>query len=153
MIKLTIIIFFMFCSFYLISCNSDMQDNADYERLKATIDEFYSALNSGDTDGRLALFENGAIIMPNNGRLTRMTDSVKAVWKSWDENWVFRIKDLEHVEISGSGDIGYTVNEYYYTWHPKDGEAEWHKTKNIHIWRKQPDGSWKLHADIWNSSK
>ena len=144
-----ILLFFI----YLISCNPDANNKTDYERLKATIDEFYSALNSGDTGRRLALFEDGAIVMPNNGRLTRITDSVKAVWKSWDENWIFRIKDLEHVEISVSGDVGYTVNEYYYTWHRTDGEPEWHKTKNIHIWRKQPDGSWKLHADIWNSSK
>jgi ketosteroid isomerase-like protein len=146
-----VILGLLFCIF-LISCNTDANEKADYKRLKATIDEFYDAVNSGDTDRRLALFAEGAIVMPDNGKLTRMTDSVKAVWKSWDENWVFRIKDLEHVEMSISGDIGYTVNEYFYIWHPKDGEPEWHKTKNIHIWRKQADGSWKLHADIWNST-
>jgi ketosteroid isomerase-like protein len=143
---------FLFC-IYLISCNSDANEKADYDRLKETIDEFYQAVNSGDTDRRLALFADGAIVLPDNGRLTRMTDSVKAVWKSWDDSWIFRIKDLKHVEIALSDDIAYTINEYFYTWHAKDGQPEWHKTKNIHIWRKQVNGSWRLHADIWNSSK
>jgi ketosteroid isomerase-like protein len=47
--------------------------------------------------------------------------------------------------------MAYTVNSYYYTYHSKDGDAQWHKTKNVHIWKKNEDGEWKLAIDIWNS--
>jgi ketosteroid isomerase-like protein len=52
-----------------------------------------------------------------------------------------------------SGDAAYTINDYYYTYHAEGDEPVWRKTKNIHIWRRQADGFWKLHADIWNSSE
>lgn len=134
-------------------CSKMNEEAAELEKFKKTVNEFYTALNSGDTDKRLSLFAPQAKVLSDGGGLTIMTDSVKAVWKSWDKDWVFRLKDIEHAEIGLSGDIAYTVNTYYYTWHSKDAEPVWHKTKNVHIWRKQQDGSWKLHVDIWNSDK
>ena len=67
------------------------------------------------------------------------------------EGYVFRLRDREIVDIDVSGDLAYTVNSYYYTWHAEGAEPQWHKTKNVHIWRKGEDGQWKLHVDIWNS--
>jgi ketosteroid isomerase-like protein len=64
---------------------------------------------------------------------------------------VFRLKDRQVIDIDAHGDIAYTVNSYSYTWHPVGTEPQWHKTKNVHIWKKDPEGRWKLHVDIWNS--
>jgi len=66
---------------------------------------------------------------------------------------VFRLKDVEHVKIEISGNIAYTVNTYFYTWHAKGQEADWKKTKNVHIWKLDENNEWKLHVDIWNSSE
>jgi len=151
-IKLSIT-FALLISYLAFSCTKFDNKAEELEKFKQTINEFYAAIDSGDTDKRLSLFAPKAMVLSDGGRVTIMTDSMKAVWKSWDKDWVFRLKDIEHVEIDLSGDIAYTVNTYFYTWHSKDAEAVWHKTKNVHIWRKQPDGSWKLHVDIWNSDK
>ena len=66
--------------------------------------------------------------------------------------WVFRLKDINRLDYGVSDDLGYTVNEYYYTWHLEGSQPVWHKTKNVHIWKRQNDGSWRLHVDIWNST-
>ena len=66
--------------------------------------------------------------------------------------WVFRLKDINRLDYGASDDLGYTVNEYYYTWHQEGSQPDWHKTKNVHIWKRQNDGSWRLHVDIWNST-
>jgi ketosteroid isomerase-like protein len=50
-----------------------------------------------------------------------------------------------------SGDLACTANSYYYTYHASDSEPRWHKTKNVHIWKRDAGGEWKLHVDIWNS--
>ncbi|MFC1481756.1 hypothetical protein ACFL6E_05880 [Candidatus Neomarinimicrobiota bacterium] len=47
-----------------------------------------------------------------------------------------------------SGDIAYTVNAYVYAWYAPGDEPIWYPTKNIHIWKRQANGSWKLHADL-----
>jgi ketosteroid isomerase-like protein len=148
---LLIVLLMTFLSFHY--CSKISGKAEELEKFKNTINEFYTALNSGDTDKRLSLFAPDAMVLSDGGRLTHVTDSVKAVWKSWDKDWIFRLKDIEHAEIDLSGDIAYTVNTYYYTWHSIGAEPVWHKTKNVHIWRKQTDGSWKLHVDIWNSDK
>ena len=146
----------LICAFLLLwtfnSCISEKNENKEMNRLERTIDEFYQAINNGDTEKRLSMFTSNALILPNYGELIELNDSVKTSWKRYDEDWVFRIKDLKHLEIDMKDGIAYTVNTYYYTFHPKDGEPEWHKTKNVHIWKKQKDDSWKLNIDIWNSS-
>jgi len=135
----------------LFSCKDDTSN--DFSELKQTISKFYELVEEGNSTERYKLFTTNSLMLSNRGNLTIMTDSIKQAWAQWDEEWIFRIKDVEHVEIEMSGDIAYSVNQYYYTWHHKGSEPEWHKTKNVHIWRKQTDGSWKLRVDIWNSSE
>lgn len=135
----------------ILSCQENPKN--DILELEKTIIKFYELVEQGNSAERYKLFTTNSLMLSNGSNLTIMTDSIKQAWAQWDNEWLFRIKDVEHVEIEMSGDIAYTVNQYYYTWHHKDTEPEWHKTKNVHIWRKQSDGSWKLRVDIWNSSE
>lgn len=120
--------------------------------LERTIAAFYEAVDSGDKESHARMFSDSAFMMPNNGALISGGENVGEVVRG-GEGWVFRIRNLDRVELDLSGDIAYTVNQYEYTWHEEGAEPVWHPTKNIHIWRRQPDGSWKLHVDIWNSSE
>lgn len=64
---------------------------------------------------------------------------------------VFRLRGRAVVDRDVSGDLAYLANSDEYTWHRQDAEPQWHRTKNVHIWKRDPDGKWKLHLDIWNS--
>jgi ketosteroid isomerase-like protein len=134
------------------ACVSSDEEQTGLAELDRTISAFYEAVESGDNDARADLFSDGAMMMPDDGAIIRGKDDIGEVVRS-GEGWVFRIGDLETAELYLSGDIAYTVNEYEYTWHQVGEAPTWHPTKNIHIWRRQPDGSWKLHVDIWNGSK
>jgi ketosteroid isomerase-like protein len=127
------------------------EDNGLAE-LEQSIATFYEAVELGDKDAHAEMFTSGAMMLPNNGAMIRGKEDIGAVVRG-GEGWVFRIRNLERAELDLSGDIAYTVNEYEYTWHAEGDEPTWHPTKNIHIWRRQPDGVWKLHVDIWNSSE
>jgi ketosteroid isomerase-like protein len=87
---------------------------------------------------------------PILGNTLRGKKVIEEKWAPYKEA-VFLIKDLERIETRISGNIAYTVNQYYYTYPYPDQEEIWYKTKNVPIWQKQQDGSWKLHLDIWNS--
>jgi ketosteroid isomerase-like protein len=122
--------------------------------LRQSIDAFYSAIKNGDTKTRLALFAEDALVLPNHSaNITQMNGEIKESWIRAEEGWVFRLKDVQHEKIYLNGDMAYTVNTYSYTWHKKEDEPQWHKTKNVHIWEKQDGGEWKLAVDIWNSSE
>jgi hypothetical protein len=54
------------------------------------------------------------------------------------------------IEMKMGLDVAYTLNSSYYSVYEKGKESQGHKTKNIHIWAKDPEVNWKLHVDIWN---
>ncbi|NQT96448.1 MAG: DUF4440 domain-containing protein [Candidatus Marinimicrobia bacterium] len=133
---------------FLISCQ--MSKEAQEEKFLSTIDSFYQAINSGNKTAHADLFADDIIFMPDAWVISQGADAKESVKK--ETGYLFRIKELNRLDYGISGDIAYTVNEYYYTWHQEADQPEWHKTKNVHVWRLQTDGSWKLHVDIWNST-
>ena len=116
----------------------------------AAVDSFYAAVNAGDTATHAALFTDDAWMLSDDWRISRGED-LKAMIRD-RPGWVFRLKDVERLEYGVSGDLGYTVNAYYYTYHQEGAEPEWHRTKNVHVWRRQDTGAWLLHVDIWNAT-
>ncbi len=115
-----------------------------------TVDSFYAAVNAGDQAAHAALFTDDAWMLPDGWDISR-GETLKTSIRD-RTGWVFRLKDVERLEYGISGDLGYTINQYFYTWHEEGAQPEWHRTKNVHIWKRQADGSWKLHVDIWNST-
>lgn len=55
-------------------------------------------------------------------------------------------------EVSNAGDLGYTYGTYVAKGPGPKGEAVERHGKYVSIWRKQPDGSWKVVVDIGNPS-
>ena len=49
-------------------------------------------------------------------------------------------------EVSAAGDVGYTVGTYEAS---MNGATE--KGKYVTVWKKQPDGTWKVVEDIFNA--
>lgn len=117
--------------------------------LEAAVTAFYAAIEAGDADARLALFSDDAIMMPNHWTMYRGKQAIAEVVRA--EGWVFRLRDRKLVDGGATGGLAYTVNSYFYTYHTEGSEPQWHKTKNVHIWKRDADGLWKLHLDIWNS--
>lgn len=146
-----IVLFILILFFIFPGCAEQKDKKKDLDQLRKTIKEFYEAINSDNADKRAEMFTDNAILMPNNYGIIKGKQTIEKVIKS-GEKMVFRIKDLERLELHLSGNIAYTVNRYYYSYHQQGKEPVWHKTKNVHVWRKQADGTWKLHVDIWNSS-
>jgi len=118
--------------------------------LEAAIDSFYAAVDAGNAEAHIAMFSEEAIMMPNHWTMYNGKETIADVIRS-GEGSVFRLRDRKIVDMDVSGSLAYTVNSYYYTYHPEGGDPQWHKTKNVHIWKKDAAGQWKLHVDIWNS--
>ncbi|MCG2717170.1 MAG: nuclear transport factor 2 family protein [Candidatus Marinimicrobia bacterium] len=55
-------------------------------------------------------------------------------------------------EVASSGDLGYTWGKYKVTAKNPDGAATCRYGKYLNVWKKQPDGSWKVLVDMGNAS-
>jgi len=149
--KLIIVITLIFLAVFAIAGEKNKGIKPERAKLLQTITDFYDAIENADYEKRISLFADDAIMMPNGWFVAKGKDEIaESIRKGKDA--VFRLRDINRLELNISGDLAYTVNEYYYTYHNKGDEPDWKKTKNVHIWRKQPDGSWKLQVDIWNST-
>ena len=58
---------------------------------------------------------------------------------------------LDIVEMDGRGDLAYIRGNYSLKMTPPGAASTADRGKFIEIWRKQPDGSWKIKCDIFNS--
>ena len=130
-----------------LTCAQDSKETAD---VTDTISKFYESIEAGDPAVRIPLLADDVILLPNHWTIMEGKEVVSESFRRSAEA-IFRIRDREVVQMEIRGDIAYTVNSYYYTYHLKDHPEQWHKTKNVHIWRRDSSGAWKLAVDIWNS--
>ncbi len=149
-VRPSVIFLVIVISLMLNGCEQYRSDVRSAERLETAIEAFYRAIETDDVEGRLALFADDAIMMPDGGRLISGHEEIAGVLRN-GEGFQFRIGDLERLELYAEDEIAFTANRYVYSWHPVGEEPEWHPTRNIHIWKKQSDGSWRLHLDLWQN--
>lgn len=119
--------------------------------LTSTIDSFYHTIEADNHEARIALFSDDAIMLPNHGLRIEGKAAIGEVLRA-GEGWVFRLRNRERLDEGFGGGVAFTVNIYDYTYHPQGEDPVWHPTKNVHIWKRDSDGAWRLHVDIWNAS-
>jgi len=56
------------------------------------------------------------------------------------------------VDVSADGSMGTTLAIADLTTTGPDGKPVTEHLRDFHVWRRQPDGSWKLSVDIWNAA-
>lgn len=56
-----------------------------------------------------------------------------------------------NAEAARSGDLGYSTGKYELSFTDSSGKQVSEHGKYVTVWKKQPDGSWKVARDIFNS--
>ncbi len=108
--------------------------------------------NAKDVDGFVSFLADGVSFFPPNTPAMTEKDAVRE-WASemmaspgFDVNW-----QPTKAEISRSGELGYTLGTYELTIHDPGGKPVTDRGKYVTIWKKQPDDTWKVVADVFNS--
>ena len=106
-----------------------------------------------DTDRIAAHYtDDGNVMIPNSPMMTGKDAIGKALKEAMaDPNWSLALQPVQ-VEVSRSGDLGYTRGTYMLTaTDPASKKAVTEKGRFVTIFRKQADGSWKAVQDINNA--
>ena len=119
----------------------------DTARLEEGTAKYMEAVNSEDATALAALFTEDAVELPPNSPAVFGRDAIRAGKQAGFAAADLAV-ELEDLEISVEGDLGYKAGRYRVR--TKDGELI-DRGKYIEIWTKA-DGQWLLHRDIWNSS-
>ncbi len=110
-----------------------------------------AAVAAGDTGAYFGALSQDAVFMPPNSPAKSGEEL-----RSWLTAFLrdFRIEwlDFTSTEIAVAGDMAY--HAYTYTWRAtarSGGEGRVSSGQGLHILRQQPDGSWRISREIWNS--
>ena len=110
---------------------------------------FSEAFERGDLAALAALYTHDAIVFPPGGEMVKGRQAIEEFWKATRESGV-RSAMLTTVDVGESGDLAHEVGTVLLTIQPEGKEPATVSAKYVVVWKRQTDGSWQLHRDIWN---
>jgi uncharacterized protein (TIGR02246 family) len=109
---------------------------------------FMTTYKGGDAASMAALYTETGQLLPPNGDFVTGRQAIEGFWQALFDMGIKEVK-LESVEVEGHGDTAIEVGTFALA---GEGGQELDAGKYIVIWKRE-DGQWKLHRDIFNSSK
>lgn len=112
---------------------------ADLELAKAVADRSLQSFTS--------MVDDDAVFFGKD--VSRGKDAVAKAWLPLftDRNLFLKWHPNE-VYVSSSGDLGYSIGDYERIGKDRSGNPEIASGRYVSIWRRQPDGKWKIVLDI-----
>jgi uncharacterized protein (TIGR02246 family) len=112
--------------------------------------EFMEAVRAGDAAAVAGFYTEDATLLPPGADMIQGLAAVREVWASDFADGGFTL-NLSTVSVDGAGDFAYEIG----TWSmpaPEGESGSVEEGKYLVVWKHLADGSWKVYADIWNSS-
>ena len=125
---------------------------AELAALREAATAYHQAASAKDVDAVVALYDEGAIMIPPNAELVEGLAGVRGYRFGFIETPGVELEfELVRAEVSAAGDIGWTLAIGEITINQPDGPPGRDRVRDFHMWKKQTDGSWKVVVDTWNS--
>jgi uncharacterized protein (TIGR02246 family) len=127
-----------------------MNDEQAIRQIEAT---FVERGNAGDADGVMGCCTDDVMLMPPGAPAVAGADAVRewlaGLYEQFAVNLTTVIEDLV-VE----GGLAYQSTSFTWTLTPKGGgESVSESGKAVVIYKRGPDGTWRLAIDIWNTDQ
>ena len=125
---------------------------ADEAAIRKADTDWSNAAQTKQVDAWVAFYTDDATVLPPNEPMAMGKDPIR---KSIGELLGMPALNLKwqptKVEVSRSGDIGYSFGTYEMTANDPQGKPITDRGKYVEVWKKQADGSWKCAVDTYNS--
>jgi uncharacterized protein (TIGR02246 family) len=118
--------------------------------IEAANARFSEAFARGDTKAIASMYTSDAIVFPPEADVVRGNQAIGEFWKTTRESGV-RSATLTTDDVGRSGDLAYESGKVSLTIQAADKEPTTAVAKYVVVWKRDADGAWKLHRDIWNS--
>lgn len=118
------------------------------EAIESADEVFMETFRKGDAAGLATLYTEEGQLMPPNAGFQIGRQAIQAFWQAAMDAGIKEAR-IRIREVEAHGDTAIEVSDY--TLHGEGG-AELDAGKFIVIWKRE-DGRWRLHRDIFNSSK
>ena len=133
-------------------CAQEVDLSAEEAAIRAANKDWQEAAQAKDLDHFLSFYAEDAMVFPPNAPLASGKDAIRSLWSGLMANPGFDLSwEPVKVEVAKAGDLAWVQETFELQFQNPEGELVQDRGKAILIWKKQPDGSWKGAADIFNS--
>jgi uncharacterized protein (TIGR02246 family) len=134
------------------ACSKEQQKASAATAAEAIWREYSESLNAGDLERWLELWSEDGIQMPPDEPPIAGLDSIRARNDAFLDRFTVDI-GITNQEVETAGDWAYSRGTYKARLMPKAGGRPVSiDGKYMTILARQPDGSWLIHRDIFNSN-
>lgn len=121
--------------------------------IDAQLTRFRDAMLKGDTAGLVSAYTDDAFVLPAGAPIARGRAAIAQSFAGMLAAMPVTAFTLTTTDLLLAGDVAIETGTYQMSMKPKAGKAFDDVGKYISIWQRQPDGSWKMIRDIFNSDK
>ncbi len=112
----------------------------------------WKTIEAKDLEGLMSYIAEDAVALYSNIPLMTGKDAIRERWGTNFARPGFAMSGQPvKVEVARSGDLAYVQGTYSSTMNDASGKPVAGKGKYVAIYKKQPDGEWKIAVDIGNS--
>jgi uncharacterized protein (TIGR02246 family) len=121
------------------------------QAIEAANARFADAAKRGDTAVVGAIFAEDVLVMMPNQPAQRGLDAARKNFASMFTPSTVKEFNIKTDDVAVGGDLAVETGNYEMTLQPPGAREVKDKGKYITVWKRQPDGSWKIIRDIVNS--
>lgn len=125
----------------------------DEVQIRKSIEEacakYSQAIREGNVAGVVDIYTADATILPPDAGIVK---GKQAIGEFYNKLLQMGMKDIVFtiLEVGGNGGTAYEIGKTKVLIQPEGQAAIQDSTKYLVIWKRQADGTWKVHADIYN---
>lgn len=123
---------------------------ADAAKIRATAEKWKSAIGRRDIDTVANFYTDDAWVLPEVGEVSRTAQARREYWQAIALLPIVAdtVDVADNVEVARSGDLAIQYGEFRQLYADNAGNTSSLPQKFITVWRKQPDSSWKVSANM-----
>jgi uncharacterized protein (TIGR02246 family) len=132
-------------------------ESRESQKIRASIDQNYrswvQATKRKDVAAVLAIYADDAIVLPPGRDPVTGRDAIREFYKEYySGSWKLLDEQFTNTSLVLRDDLAIETAEYSGQIDQAEKGRIRFKGKNLVIWKRQQDGSWKLFRDMWSAS-
>ncbi len=141
----------VFCLLIASTACSNVDLETEIAALRSADSLSQALMMEGNAQGLMAVFGDDATNYPPGGPL----EGGETIQLGFEDRFAVPGFELSRsgptrIVMAGSRDLAYTVATEELTFEDENGEPTTIDSRRLTIWRKQPNGRWKIVENIWN---
>jgi uncharacterized protein (TIGR02246 family) len=133
------------------SAQAPADSTAAAQAIAQSAQAFSRALERGDAEGMAAQYVDDAVLVPPNGRVIAGRDSIRVFWTPRNPDFRTLAHSLTTDRLEVAGEVAVEVGTWRQEGQLKDEQPRESAGRYLVVWRRQPDGAWKMQFDSWTA--